>query len=341
MLHKLVHPEPPRLLGELQQLSTQQQPPERNATAMIAILTKALFHMAQFPLRSVRYRRYELSILQPFGSFASVQYPLFVVSSLQSTESRKIARSAKSTIVRPHDSTDSVSNLHENEPSPATKPDEKPESRSLDEALSANGIELPPDQVAELDEYCQAVWEWNQKLNLTRHDTYDKFVTRDLVDSMQLADLIDEGERVLDVGTGSGVPGLVMCILRPDLDICVCDSVAKKAKAVGDVAAQLQMKIQVAHARAEEILEITSFDTLTARAVGPMIKMLRWFEPHWGSIGRLLLVKGPKWVEERGEARHHGLLAEMDLRKLASYTVPNAEWESVILSIRPGGDEEG
>ena len=234
------------------------------------------------------------------------------------------------------DSTDSVSTLSEHEPGSAENPPEAlPQSASLEEALAANDIELPDDQVAELDDYCQAVWEWNTKLNLTRHDTYDKFVTRDLVDSMQLANVIDEGERVLDVGTGSGVPGLVMCILRPDLDICVCDSVAKKAKAVGDVAAQLQMKIQVAHARAEEILEITSFDSLTARAVGPMVKMLRWFEPHWGSIGRLLLIKGPKWVEERGDARHHGLLGEMELRKLASYTVPNADWESVILSIRP------
>ncbi len=206
---------------------------------------------------------------------------------------------------------------------------------TLEQTLQEYDIVLPPDQVAAIDEYCQALWEWNQKINLTRHDTYQTFVVRDLIDSIRLAELLSEGERVLDVGTGSGVPGLVLHILRPDLDIMVCDSVKKKALAVGDIAQRLQMELQVAHARAEECLEIMSFDSLTARAVGPLAKMLRWFEPHWASIGRLLLIKGPKWVEERGEARHLGLMNGLELRKLANYTIPDGEWESVILSVRP------
>ena len=233
-----------------------------------------------------------------------------------------------------HDFTAST-NVPELDPKNRPTPSENEQSASLVDALAAYQIELPADQVTQLDRYCQAIWDWNTRLNLTRHDTYDKFVARDLVDSLQLAQVIENGERLLDVGTGSGVPGMVLCLIRPDLDICVCDSVAKKAKAVADVAAQLEMKIQVAHARAEEILEIESFDSLTARAVGSMTKMLRWFEPHWNAIGRLLLTKGPKWVEERGEARHLGLLSNLELRKLVSYSVPGTDWESVILSVRP------
>lgn len=222
----------------------------------------------------------------------------------------------------------------------STLDDAKPDvdantSQTMEQALALAEIELDAAIVHQLNQYCLGVWSWNKKLNLTRHDTYDKFVTRDLVDTMQLANLLNEGERILDVGTGAGVPGMVLHFLRPDLDIMVCDSVTKKANAVADIAASLKMKIQVAHARAEEILEVTSFDTVTARAVGSLTKMLKWFEPHWGSIGRLLLIKGPKWVDERGEARHHGLLRKLDLRKVTSYPVPGTEWESVILSLEP------
>ncbi len=216
-----------------------------------------------------------------------------------------------------------------------------PESAgTLDESLAAADIDLPADQRQQLDAFCQVVWEWNQKLNLTRHTTYNLFVTRDLIDSLQLSALLHEGERVLDVGTGGGVPGLVLSILRPDLDIAVCDSVTKKARTLGEIAARLRLPVQVAHARAEQLLERTSFDSLTARAVGSIAKLLRWFEPHWGSMGRLLLVKGPKWVAERGEARHLGLLRDMRLRRVASYSMPDCDWESVILSITPE-EEDG
>jgi 16S rRNA (guanine527-N7)-methyltransferase len=208
---------------------------------------------------------------------------------------------------------------------------------TLAAALQAAQIDLPQDQQEKLDAYCQALWEWNSRMNLTRHTDYDLFVARDLVDTLQLSAVLADGERVLDVGTGGGVPGLVLSIIRPDLDVTVCDSVAKKAQAVGEIAAALKLPVSVAHARGEELLEITSFTSVTARAVGPMIKILRWFDEHWDSIGRMLLIKGPKWVEERGESRHHGLLADKDLRKLVEYDVPGTEWKSVILSIAPTG----
>src|SRR3977135_72953 len=84
---------------------------------------------------------------------------------------------------------------------------------SLHAALARHQIELPDDQVALLDRYCRLLWSWNEKLNLTRHTDYEKFVARDVVDSMALEPFLDAGERVLDVGTGGGVPGIVLAIL--------------------------------------------------------------------------------------------------------------------------------
>src|SRR5438067_13937674 len=83
----------------------------------------------------------------------------------------------------------------------------------LTAALAKHNIALPAEQVAQLDRYCRLLWDWNTKINLTRHTDYEKFVSRDLVDTLQLVPHLRESEDVLDVGTGGGVPGIVLAIL--------------------------------------------------------------------------------------------------------------------------------
>ncbi len=206
-------------------------------------------------------------------------------------------------------------------------------SPSLDDVLAMHRIELPAAHVNQLNRYCQSLWEWNRKLNLTRHTDYQKFVARDLLDSMRLADLIEPAEQVLDVGTGGGVPGILLAILRPDVEMTLCESVAKKAAAVEKIVRGLDLHVPVFHARAESLLDDFRFDALVARAVGPLWKMLRWFAPHWPSIGRLLVVKGPKWLDERSEARHRGMLGNLELRKVAEYKTPGIGALNVVLRI--------
>jgi 16S rRNA (guanine527-N7)-methyltransferase len=204
---------------------------------------------------------------------------------------------------------------------------------SLAEALRQANIDLAQDQIEHLDRYREVLWKWNEQLNLTRHTTLEKFVTRDVVDSLQLAELLQQKERVLDIGTGGGVPGLILSICRPDLRISVCESVQKKAKVVEAMVVELSLSVSVYACRAEEVLDLQTFDTLVARGVAALPKILRWVQPHWQAFDRLLLIKGRKWVEERGEARHLGLLKKLELRKAAEYLTPRTEAESVILSI--------
>ena len=210
-----------------------------------------------------------------------------------------------------------------------------PDSDNLTAALARHSIELPAEQVEQLDRYRELLWTWNERLNLTRHTDFEKFVTRDLVDSQALERFLDSGERVLDVGTGGGVPGIVLAILRPDLEVTLCESVAKKAKAVAEIVAALNLPIPVAHARAEELLEGTTFDTLVARAVAPLPKLLTWFASHWDSFDQLLIIKGRTWTDERHTARERGLLKRLELRRLTTYTTPGTDAESVILRVRP------
>jgi len=207
--------------------------------------------------------------------------------------------------------------------------------QTLADVARQYGISLPAEQFDRLEQYCGLLWQWNSKLNLTRHTDYQKFVTRDLVDSLAFAECLERGEHVLDVGTGGGVPGVVLAVLRPDLRIELCDSVGKKARAVADIVQRLGLDVPVHHARAENLLQQRSFDTLTIRAIGRLRAVLEWFKPYWGSFKRMLIVKGPGWVEERGEARHYGLMRDLALRKLKVYRMPGTESNSVLLQICP------
>jgi 16S rRNA (guanine527-N7)-methyltransferase len=215
-----------------------------------------------------------------------------------------------------------------------------PQVAELKEQLAAHQVPATDEQIEKLDLYRRLLWSWNDRMNLTRHTTMEKFVERDIIDSYELTKLLEQGERVLDVGTGGGVPGIMVAILRPDLNVSLCDSTQKKARAVESIIADLGVPIRVYPNRAEEILEITTFDTLVARALAPLPKVLGWLRPHYDAFDRLLMIKGRSWLDERSEARQAGLMRGLQLRKAASYVAAGSGAESVILSIRQGTDSD-
>lgn len=209
------------------------------------------------------------------------------------------------------------------------------QQEELTAALGRYSVDLPPEQVDQLERYCKALWDWNSKLNLTRHTTYDKIVARDVTDARQIERLLEPGERVLDVGTGGGLPGVLIAILRPDLEVSLCESMAKKARAVEAIVRDAGLEIPVHHARAEQVLERQAFDTLVVRAVAPLWKLLTWFKPHWVQFKQLLVVKGPTWSQERTEARERRLLKGLNLRVADTYNTPGTDAENVILRVVP------
>jgi len=202
------------------------------------------------------------------------------------------------------------------------------------------GIPLPAAVGDRLAAYATSLWAWNQRLNLTRHTDVERFVSRDIRDSAALLEHLAHGERVLDVGTGGGVPGVILAILRPDLRVELCDSVAKKARAVAEIVRETGLAIPVHSAAAQVVVAgrpggPDRFDTLVVRAVAPLGKLLGWFAPLTGSFGRLLVVKGPRWQEERDDARFHGLTRRVAIRRIASWPIRGRDHESVLLEIAP------
>jgi len=202
------------------------------------------------------------------------------------------------------------------------------------------GLDVPSDSVQRLAAYAASLWSWNEKLNLTRHTDVEKFVSRDVADAASIGPHVARGEHVLDVGTGGGVPGALLAILRPDLQVELCDSVAKKARAVREIVREAGLSLPV-HETAGQTVVTTAlargerFDALVVRAVAPLVKLLSWFEPIAGDFGRLLVVKGPRWEEEKGAARHKGFAKKVTVRRIAAWPIRGSDNESVLLEIRP------
>jgi 16S rRNA (guanine527-N7)-methyltransferase len=217
----------------------------------------------------------------------------------------------------------------------------EPQTNELTEHLSRAGVEITAEQIQQLDLYRRLLWSWNERMNLTRHTTLEKFVNRDVFDSYQLSLLLERNERVLDVGTGGGVPGVVLAILRPDVSVSLSESTQKKARAVEAMVNEIGLGVPVHATRAEEVLQIATFDTLVARALAALSKVLGSLTPHWDAFDRLLLIKGPAWVRERADAQEQGLLRKLELRKVATYQNPGTGAESVILSVSPKSANSG
>lgn len=214
-------------------------------------------------------------------------------------------------------------------------------------ALQHHSIELEESIAEKLQAYAEVMWRWNEQLNLTRHTTWDLFVGRDLRDCVHLAPLIKEGEEVLDLGSGNGVPGIPLSILRPDVEVSLAESVAKRASVLGEMINELGIPVTVYSARGEDLLHDFRFNSVVCRAVGSITKLCTWVEPHWVNVDRMLLIKGPKWLEERAEARHQGLMSNLQLRKVASYHLGDGaddeseEGQGAILQIGIKGRDLG
>lgn len=206
--------------------------------------------------------------------------------------------------------------------------------KELEDEIARCDLVVPNESLAKLDGYCRLLWNINRTLNLTRHTDFDKFVSRDLVDTLELSKLIPPNQQVLDVGSGGGVPGAVLAILRPDLEVTLTESVGKKSVALDQIAEGIGLDVQIYNCRAEELLQDLRVDVTIARAVGPLTKICTWFDDCWLNVGRLLAIKGPKWVEEQAAAKETKLLDKVQLAKVAGYRTPGTEWNSVILELK-------
>jgi 16S rRNA (guanine527-N7)-methyltransferase len=154
------------------------------------------------------------------------------------------------------------------------------------------GIELTGAQAQQLIRLLDELDDWNQRMNLTAIRERPAQITKHLLDSLSVQPFL-QGERVLDVGTGAGFPGLPLAIVNPSRQFTLLDSTAKKLKFIEHAAALLELpNVQTVHTRAENFRPTQRFDIVLSRAVGPVEQFVKWAGHLCVGGGRLLAMKG-------------------------------------------------
>lgn len=172
------------------------------------------------------------------------------------------------------------------------------------------GIELTDRQLELFDRYASMLVEANSRFNLTRITGPEAIVTDHILDSLLCLWAVDipTGARVIDVGTGAGMPGLAIKIVRPDLQVDLLDGTAKKIGFLCEVIAELALaEVEAIHARAEELgndkAHRERYDVVTARALAELGVLAELCLPFARPGGRVIACKGPEVHEELAAAR--------------------------------------
>ncbi len=160
------------------------------------------------------------------------------------------------------------------------------------------GVTLTQEDAARLVALIDELARWNELYNLTGIKTQPQMITHHLLDSLAVsADLA--GERVADIGTGAGFPGLPLAVVNPQRHFTLIDSTAKKLRFVSHAAELLQLRnVTVLHARVEQMRPESPFDMVVARAFAPLPRLLETVTPLCGPGTRVLAMKGHPPVEE-------------------------------------------
>lgn len=126
---------------------------------------------------------------------------------------------------------------------------------------------------------------------------------RHLLNCAVVTDAVPEGASVADVGSGAGLPGVVMAIRRPDLRMTLIEPLLRRATYLEEVAGDLGLtNVRVVRARAEDVDPGNGFDVVTSRAVAALDKLARWCMPLVAVRGQMLAMKGERAPDEIGAA---------------------------------------
>ncbi|HVZ42546.1 MAG TPA: 16S rRNA (guanine(527)-N(7))-methyltransferase RsmG [Ramlibacter sp.] len=204
---------------------------------------------------------------------------------------------------------------------------------NLRRGAEALGLPLADAQVDALLTYLDLILKWNRVYNLTSLRDPQQILTHHLLDSLAsvpplMRHVDGRGVRLLDVGSGAGLPGVVIAICRPELPVDCLDAVAKKAAFIQQVASELKMThLRGLHQRVEQITD--RYDVVCSRAFASLADFTRWSGGALKEGGVWLAMKG-----KRPEDEIAALPPEVEVFHVEQLQVPGLDAERCIVWMR-------
>ena len=190
--------------------------------------------------------------------------------------------------------------------------------------------EFFPERKQEIERYAEILGSWGIERGLIGPREGERIWDRHIANSLPVTTLIPNGVRVVDIGSGAGLPGSVIALSRPDLTVTLVEPLERRVAFLTEVVAELQLPITIRRGRAETVKG--SWEIVTARAVAPLTKLVPWVWHLVAPHGSLLAIKGESAAEE---------LANCPLKKGITGKVHEITLNSLPLSrvieVRRGG----
>lgn len=189
-----------------------------------------------------------------------------------------------------------------------------------------------------LEVYGALVSGMGKRWNLMSRGALER-VDEHIIDSAALLRAIEiEGCSVGDLGSGAGLPGIVLAILRPSCEVTLVDSRRSKIVFLEHVVRTMELpNVRIIHERMEKLVGSEGFDVAVSRALGSIVDTLGPSLSLVNPGGRLVLYKGPKWIEDRDEAIEVARAAAASLEEERRIELPGLERTTTFVVFRTAG----
>lgn len=175
-------------------------------------------------------------------------------------------------------------------------------SEIIKQMFSKQGFSISDMQAQQFETYFNFLVQENEKYNLTAITEFEDVVNKHFIDCALAAQYFKG--KVLDVGSGAGFPGIVLAILKPELDILLLDSLNKRINFLNVLIEKLDLKnVRTIHSRIEDLKEKENFDFVTARAVANLSTLSEYLLPFVKVGGKAIIYKGAEFFEEVEKAQ--------------------------------------